>query len=135
MSDVAVELQWDRALRFEATGASGVPTVVDGESAAGASPVESLLIALAACMGSDVVDLLNKMRVPFDGLAVHAEGDRRPEPPRWYTAIRLIYEVNGIPPDAQAKLERAVDLSREKYCSVLHTLRPDLDLSIRIDAG
>lgn len=134
MSDVSVAVRWDQALRFEATGGGGVPTVVDGDGAAGASPVESVLIALASCMAADVVDLLNKMRVPFSGLAVSAEGDRRPEPPRRYTAVRLLYEVDGVAPASRDKLQRAVDLSREKYCSVLHTLRPDLDLSVRIEA-
>jgi putative redox protein len=97
--------------------------------------MEGLLIALASCMGIDVVDMLNKMRVPFEGLVVRAEGDRRPEPPRRYTAIRLVYEARGVAEDAEPKLQRAVDLSRDRYCSVLHTLHPDLDLSIEIESG
>lgn len=132
---MAVEVRWDHGLQFEATGRSGVSSVIDGDGEAGASPVESLLIALASCMGADVVELLNKMRVPFGGLSVKAEGDRRPDPPRRYTAIRLVYRAEGVAEDAHAKLHRAVDLSRATYCSVLHTLQPDLDLSIRIDAS
>ncbi len=135
MSDVAVEVRWEEGLRFEATGRSGVPVVVDGGGAAGPSPMESLLIAVASCMGIDVVDILKKMRVPFEGLAVRAEGDRRPDPPRRYTAIRLTYETEGVGEDARDQLQRAVDLSRDKYCSVLHTLQPDVDVSIQIDAG
>lgn len=135
MSDVAVEVRWDRALRFEATGRGGVPSVADGDGAAGPSPMESLLVALASCMGVDVVDMLNKMRVPFDGLSVLAEGDRRPDPPRRFTAIRLVYQVEGVPGDAHPKLQRAVDLSRDKYCSVWHTLQPDLELSIRVESS
>jgi len=135
VSDVAVEVRWDAGLRFEAMGRSGVPTIVDGESEAAPSPMESLLIALASCMGIDVVDMLNKMRVPFEGLVVRAEGDRRAEPPRRYTAIRLVYEVQGVSEDAGPKLQRAVDLSRDRYCSVLHTLHPDLDLQVEIEAG
>lgn len=134
MSDATVEVHWDHGLQFEARGRSGVTTVVDGDGVAGASPVESLLIALASCMGADVVELLKKMRVPFAGLSVRAEGDRRPDPPRRYTAIRLVYRVDGVAGDADAKLQRAVDLSRDTYCSVLHTLQPDLDLTIRIEA-
>lgn len=106
---------------------------MDGEGVAGATPMETLLIALASCMGADVVDILTKMRVPFDGISVRVEGDRRAEPPRRYTAIRLTYEASGVPDDAQAKLQRAIDLSRDTYCSVLHTLQPDVDLLIRIE--
>lgn len=133
MSDTVVEARWDGAMRFEAAGKSGVPVVVDGDQAEGPSPMESLLIGLATCMGADVVDMLGKMRVPFDGLAVRVEGDRRGDPPRRYTAIRLAYGVSGVPEESEEKLQRAVDLSRDKYCSVLHSLRPDVEISIRID--
>ena len=133
MSDGAVEARWDGGMRFEAAGRSGVPVVVDGDQTDGPSPMESLLIGLATCMGADVVDMLAKMRVPFHGLAVRVEGDRRPEPPRYFTAIRLTYEVTGVAEESQDKLQRAVDLSRDKYCSVLHSLRSDVEVSIRID--
>lgn len=135
MSDAAVVAEWKGGLRFEAVGRAGVPVVVDGDTAAGPSPMESLLISLATCMGADVVDILNRMRVAFDGLAVRVEGDRRPDPPRRYTAIRLTYDVEGVADGAGDKLQRAVDLSREKYCSVIHSLQPDLEISIRIEAG
>ena len=134
VSAVAVEARWDGGMRFETAGRSGVPVVVDGDKTGGPSPMESLLIALATCMGADVVEILTKMRVPFDGLAVRVEGDRRPEPPRRYVAIRLVYDVEGVPEPARDKLSRAVELSRDKYCSVLHTLRPDLEVTIRIAA-
>ncbi|NIP81168.1 MAG: OsmC family peroxiredoxin [Gemmatimonadetes bacterium] len=135
MSDVAVTVRWEDGMRFEAVGRGGVPVPVDGDAEAGPSPMESLLISLAACMGADVVDLLGKMRVSFDGLAVHVEGDRRSELPRRYTAVRLTYETRGVPATEGAKLQRAIDLSRDKYCSVLHTLHPDLDVSIRVETG
>lgn len=135
MTDVTVVSRWRGGLRFETTGRAGVPVVVDGGGREGPTPMESLLISLATCMGSDVVDILTKMRVPFEGLGVRVEGDRWPEPPRRYTAIRLTYEVEGVAPEDEAKLERAVDLSRDKYCSVIHTLRPDLEVAIRIEAG
>lgn len=135
MSDVSVEVRWDEGLRFEGVGRSGIPVVMDSGGAAGASPVEALLMALASCMGIDIVDMLNKMRVPFTGLRVEVEGDRRADPPRRFTAVRLVCHAEGIAEEAGPKLQRAVDLSRDKYCSVLHTLQPDLDLSIRIEAS
>jgi putative redox protein len=135
LSDVTVQVVWEGGLRFEGRGRAGVPVLLDGDTARGPSPTETLLMGLAACMGADVVDILKKMRVPLESLSVRAEGDRRPEPPRWYTAIRLTYETRGIPGEDADKLQRAVDLSRDKYCSVLHTLRPEVDVEIRIEAA
>lgn len=135
MSDTTVEVRWDQDQTFETFGRSGESGTLDGRGAAGPSPMEALLMSLAACMGIDVADMLTRMRVAFDGLAVRAEGDRRAEPPRRFTAIRLIYQVQGVSEEAQGKLQRAVDLSRDKYCSVLHSLQSDLDISIRIDAA
>lgn len=135
MSDVTVRARWTGGLRFEAVGRADVPMVVDGDGEAGPTPVESLAVGLATCMGADVVDILTKMRVPFDELSVRVDGDRREEPPRRYTALRLTYDVTGVAEESEPKLRRAVDLSRDKYCSVLHSLRPDLEVSVRIEAG
>lgn len=134
MSDTEVRSRWLGGLRFEAIGRAGVPVVVDGDGKEGPTPMETLLVSLVACMGSDVVDILTKMRVPFDALAVRVEGDRRSEPPRRYTALRLMYEVEGVPEGNDDKLQRAVTLSSERYCSVLHSLRPDIEVSIRIES-
>jgi len=87
---------------------------------------ESLLLALAGCTGADVVDMLDKMRVHLEGLDVHVEGERAPEAPRRYTAVRLHFVARGLSPESEPGLRRAVELSREKYCSVLHTLRTDV---------
>ena len=73
-----------------------------------------------------VVEILEKMRVPLTGLEVEVEGERAQNPPRRYTAIRLRFRAAGVPPDAEDRLRRAVALSAEKYCSVLHSLRPDV---------
>jgi putative redox protein len=63
---------------------------------------------------------------------VEVEGDRVAESPRRFEAIRLTYRVRGPSDDDEDKLQRAVQLSKDRYCSVLHTLRPDLDLDVRI---
>ena len=132
---MAVEVRWTEGQRFEARTGSGVDLELDGTGSTGASPMEALLISLASCMGIDVVDILGKMRVPLEGLSVSAEADRRPDSPRRFTAVRLTYHAQGLPESEHDKLQRAVDLSRDTYCSVLHTLNPDLDLSIRIETG
>ncbi len=135
MSDLTVEIRWTGDLRFEAGGRSETSIPMDGDAVIGPSPMELLLMGLAGCMGIDVVDILRKMRVPLAGLAVRAEGVRRPDPPRRFEAVRLTYRVEGVPERDRVKLERAVDLSRDTYCSVLHTMQPDLDLEILIEHG
>lgn len=128
----SVELHWTEGLTFVG-GVEGGPQITTASGGGeGPSPTQMLLISLAGCMGIDVVDILKKSRVPLEALRVVVEGDRASEPPRRFETIRLTYHVRG-PSDAdEAKLERAVRLSREKYCSVLHTLRPDLELDIRV---
>jgi putative redox protein len=130
MADVNVALEWEQSgLVFRGGAVGGVEVRVDGNTRVAISPVQSMLVALVACSAADVVDILQKMRVPLAGLTVRAEGDRAPNPPRRYTAIRLVYEVQGLAAEAEDKLRRAIQLSHEKYCSVMHSLRPDIMVS------
>jgi putative redox protein len=132
MSSSRVYLRWTEGLTFVG-GAEGGPEITTASGGGqGPSPTHLLLLSLAGCMGIDVRDILEKSRVPVESLEVEVDGDRATEHPRRFEAIRLTYRVRG-PTDAdQGKLERAVQLSKDRYCSVLHTLRPDLDLEVRI---
>ncbi len=124
---VAVQLAWTgEGLLFEGGAPGGAQTAVDGPGAAAPSPMQMLLLALAGCTGADVVEILHKMRVPLTGLEIRVEGERAQEPPRRYTAIRLRFRAAGVPVEAEDRLRQAVSLSAEKYCSVLHSLRPDV---------
>ena len=77
-------------------------------------------------MGIDIVMILEKMRTGFEGLSVSIEGERVSEPPRYFNRIRLVFRIRGdVPRD---KADRAVRLSFDKYCSVFHTLRKDIDI-------
>lgn len=130
MAAMNVTLRWTgEALRFEGGGA-GSWVSIDGNAEAGPSPMQAVLLGFAGCMAADVIEILGKMRVPLAGLSVRVEGERAPEPPRRFTAIRLVYEVEGVPPEGEDKLARAIELSKEKYCSVLHSLRPDIAFQI-----
>ena len=84
-------------------------------------------------MGVDVRMILEKSRVPVDALEVTVEGDRAETEPRRFTAIRLVYRISGPGDEDQKKLERAVALSRDKYCSVLHSLDPSTSIDVRIE--
>ncbi len=134
MSSSDVRLTWTGdGLSFRG-GADGGPEItVESGGGAGPSPTQLLLLSLAGCMAIDVKMILDKSRVPLEHLEVDVSGDRAEGQPRRFTAIRLTYRVRGPLEEHQAKLERAIDLSRDKYCSVLHTLRQDLDLEIRIE--
>jgi len=128
-----VTLRWTGdGLAFQG-GASGHPPIhMDGSSKLGPSPMEALLLGVAGCMAIDVRLILEKARVPFTGLEVEAEGVRAPEDPRRYTQLRLLFRVEGPGEEHDARIARAVQLSRDKYCSVLHTLRPDLPVETAI---
>ena len=120
---VVAELIWSDRLRFGATsGPSAI--VVDGDGAAGPSPMQLAAFGVAGCMAIDVISILQKGRHALTALRVSFAGERAPEPPRHYTAITLHFHVSGaVPP---AAVERAIALSRDKYCSVWHTFRHDI---------
>jgi putative redox protein len=133
-SERAVRLSWSgEGLRFEGQGTEpGTPAiVVDGDAEAGPSPMITLLLAAAGCSGSDVVLILRKMRVGLRRCDVEIRGVRRDEEPRRYVALRLRYTLAGDGLD-RARAERAVDLSLDKYCSVMATLAPDLAIEREI---
>ena len=127
MSDVSVKLNWNGGQKFTGSSSSGHETRLDGERKAGPSPVEILLEALGACVAIDVVLILEKMRTPAQRLEITLEGDRHSPEPRYFTNALARFDVwgDGIKPD---KLARAIYLSFSKYCSVYHSLRPDLKL-------
>jgi putative redox protein len=134
MADKEVRLSWTGSgLVFDGGPADGPQLVVDGDSATGPSPMDLVLAAVAACMAIDIKVILEKGRVPFDGLDVTARGERREKTPRHYRAVQLVFSVTGVPPASRARVERAVELSREKYCSVLFSLRRDLELETIIE--
>ncbi len=127
MSDATVKLSWDGGLKFTGVNEKGHQTVIDGDKQSAASPVELLLEALGACSAVDVVLILEKMRTPAQRLEIVLDGDRHSPEPRYFTKTRARFDVwgDGINPD---KLARAINLSFAKYCSVYHSLRPDMKL-------
>lgn len=121
---VVGSVTWDGGQRF--TGASGeLRTVFDGESVAAPSPVLALLLAGGSCTGIDVVLILEKMRITLRSLRVECRGERRETHPRRLEAVHYTFIGAGDGLDGD-KLERAVALSVEKYCSVLASLAPDV---------
>lgn len=136
MPDATVRLRWAGAgLVFTGGGEGGPQATFDGNGRSGPSPVLTLLLALASCSGSDMIEIASKMRVPIASLDITMEGDRAAEPPRRYLAIRVTYRVTGVAPGDHDKVRRAVQLSEQKYCSVFHTLRNDLEYASDVVFG
>jgi len=134
MSDVAVSLRWrGSGLVMDATTPESLRVSLDSKRIEGASPPQLLLIALAGCTSIDIIDIAAKMRVDLDSLEVEIEGDRAPEPPRRYTAIRATYRVGGVDETDQNKVRRALALSEDKYCSVRHSLATDIEFSSTLE--
>lgn len=134
MADLTVRLEWQGVGEQFRGGTDGGPeVVVDGANAAGPSPVVALVLGVGGCMAADVLDITQKMRVPITRLSVAVEADRRAEPPRRVTRLLLKFVVSGPAAADEPKVWRAIDLSRDKYCSVWHSLRQDIDLDIALE--
>jgi putative redox protein len=127
---VTLALEWKGGLRFAGSTVAG-ELLVDGDSAAGPSPVQLLAFALAGCMAADLVHILTRSRVPPSGVNVTFTGERALQDPRRFVSVGLRFEVEGDVP--REKVERALTLSRETYCSVWHSLRPDIELQVSFE--
>jgi putative redox protein len=123
-------LTWLGDLKFRAA-TPRTDIILDSESTAGPSPPEALAMALAGCMAIDLADIILKGRHPLTSLEAKIAGDRREEPPRHFVRFTLTFMVGGNVP-AHA-IQRAIDLSRDKYCSVWHSLRQDIQLETRFE--
>ncbi len=84
-------------------------------------------MALCGCTGMDVVSILNKKRVSFDDLEVHAEAEKSAEPPNRLTRIRITYRIRGEVPDRA--MREAIELSQEKYCTISQTVKGVAEVS------
>jgi putative redox protein len=102
---------------------------IDGR--AGFSPKALLLSGLAGCSGVDVVEVLEKMRVPFASLTITAEADQTTEHPRVFKTIHLTYTLRADE-DQREKIKKAIDLSLDKYCGVAAMLKKNSEIRYEI---
>jgi putative redox protein len=124
---VVLKLAWTDNLQFGGR-AGDVNIVIDGDGRTGPSPMQALAFALAGCMSADVVHVLRKARHDFGGLEAIFTGNRAGEDPHRFVAIHLQFRIAGDVPFAA--IDRAIALSREKYCSVWHSMRQDIDFTV-----
>jgi len=125
-------LEWDGEQQF--TGQVGKHEVsMDGSADAGPTPVHLLALSLAGCMAIDLVHILTRGRHAVTSLSTTFTGRRSPDDPKRFTHIRLDFALQGhMLPE---HVERAIQLSREKYCSVWNTFRQDVELEVGFTIG
>jgi len=126
-------VQWIGQQKFVATGPSGHTVLIDADRSSNNAPgpMELLLLALGACTGSDVVSILEKKRQKLESLEVVCSGERALEPPTVWTKLEVVYRLRGNLD--QNAVERAIQLSEEKYCSVSATLKKTATLTWRYE--
>jgi putative redox protein len=118
--------------KFDASTASGHTVRVEGGGKeTGPGPMELVLVALGSCSAVTVVEFLQKMRQPFTSLEVQVSGERAEDPPKVYTKIHMRYLVGGDVD--QGRVERAIELTETKYCSVYTMVEKTVEMSHTVD--
>ncbi|GIW33049.1 OsmC family protein [Meiothermus sp.] len=119
--------------RFVGINEQGDKVMVDGDQpATGMRPMELLLAALAGCTAYDVVDIMEKKRQPLASYRVEAVGERAEEHPKRFTHIVVTHYGAG-PSVTREALERAVELSHTRYCSVSATLNAHIETRVVVE--
>ena len=129
-------IKWVEGVSFVAETGSGHAVVIDGSPDAGGRnlgprPMELVLAGTAACTAFDVIWILKKGRQPVTDCVVEAEAERAPEDPKIFTRIHFKYRVTGRDLNP-AQVERAVKLSKEKYCSATLMLAKTAEITYEV---
>ena len=130
-----IDCAWKQDMTFEAE-VNGFKIMLDAEPAVGGlnngpRPKPLTLVSLAGCTGMDVISILKKMRAEPEFFNVSVEGELTEEHPRYYHKIHVIYELKGNDLDIE-KIEKAVNLSRDRYCGVFALLRAGSEITYEI---
>ena len=124
---MSVSLSWDHALEF--SGEAGKHELgIDGASYTAPSPMQLLAVSLAGCMAIDVVHILTRGHHTITALNTAFAGERAPEEPHRFVKIDLRFSISTSASGEQ--VERALELSRNKYCSVWNSLRQDIEFTV-----
>ena len=130
-----VSVSWRDGMTFDAE-INGHKLVIDADEAVGGRdlgprPKPFMMLALAGCTGMDVVSILKKMRVELSNFKVSVDGELTTEHPKHYTSMTVTYEFwgNDLPMD---KLEKAINLSEERYCGVSATYKQTMNIRSEI---
>ncbi len=121
-------LEWEKDLIFNVRTQMGYEIEYDANLQWGCSPTETLLTSVAGCMAIDVFYFLKKMKADIKSFKIDFSGVRKPDPPQYYKSIDLLIKVNGEGITSK-KMDRAISLSHDKYCSVYNALRSDIEVT------
>ncbi|GIO25816.1 OsmC family protein [Ornithinibacillus bavariensis] len=129
-------VKWNGKMAFTGLTPSGHELKMDasqddGGENSGARPTELLLSAVAGCTGIDIISILNKMRLSPTSFDMKVSGDRADEHPKKFTKVNIHYALEGELPED--KVIRAIDLSKNKYCTVAHSLSAEITVSYSIN--
>lgn len=131
-----VSTKWVKGLSFESTAnehSVKIDTTVNGGgNNSGMSPKQMLLGALAGCSGMDVVGILDKMKATYSTLEIIAEAEQTDTHPKVFKFINLIYKSDILEDDLD-KLQKAITLSKEKYCGVSAMLAKHCEINFIIE--
>jgi putative redox protein len=130
-----IDCAWKQDMTFEAE-VNGFKIMLDAEPAVGGlnngpRPKPLTLVSLAGCTGMDVISILKKMRAEPEFFNVSVEGELTEEHPKYYHKIHVIYELKGNDLDIE-KIEKAVNLSRDRYCGVYALLHAGAEITYEI---
>lgn len=133
MAESTITAKWVEGGMFVGVDSRGVPMVIGrsdmhGNLWQGAKASDLLLLGVATCSGIDVADVLRKQRQHLANLEIVVTGEQAEDPPWKFTKIKIEYILHGKKINA-ALVKRAIELSEEKYCSVIATLRPSVDIT------
>lgn len=127
------KVQWIGEQKFVATSPSGHALAMDSDrsSNTGPGPMELLLMALGACTATDIVIIMEKKRQKLESLEVICSGQRATDYPQVWSKLEILFRLRGKL--EESAVERAIQLSEEKYCSVAATLKKSADLTWRYE--
>ena len=121
-------VKWQQGLCFEGTTEEGNKVIMDGERANGASPMEMVMMAAGSCASIDIVMILEKARQNITNTEVKLEGERVDAVPSVFSKINMHFIVTGKDL-SEKQVDRAVNLSMEKYCSVALMLGKSVEIT------
>lgn len=126
-------VKWVGGEKFAATSPSGHAVAFDSdrESNTAPGPMDMVLMALGACTATDVVIILEKKRQKLESLEVVCSGERASKPPRVWVKLDVLFRLRGSVDEAA--LQRAIELTKEKYCSVAAMLKKTAEISWRYE--
>jgi putative redox protein len=130
-----IDCTWKNEMAFEAD-VNGFKILIDADPAVGgtnqgARPKPLTLVSLAGCTGMDVISILKKMRIEPEYFNVGVEGELTDEHPKYYHKIHVIYELKGNDLELE-KIEKAINLSRDRYCGVFALLKAGSEITYEI---